>query len=156
MFLAEQDHFRHHGVEEGRAEGARPAYVGPRIIPGADQVEVAAAVDLAAAEEKGVEPALSRQVKQLGAAIGEGVAAQDTEHPDPGIARARQHRSGTGDRRQHADRDVAAACQQPRDGRDQKLLATALHRAIGRPKLSRHDRGTAPDIGRNPPLSGRV
>jgi hypothetical protein len=64
VLLAEQDHPGHHGVEEGRAERARPAHFAARVVPGADQIEVAAAVDLAAAEEESVEPALGGQVEQ--------------------------------------------------------------------------------------------
>ena len=83
MLLAEQDHPRHQEIEIGGAERAGPAHPASRIAADADQVDVGLAVDLAAAEEEGVDPALRGAVEQLAAAVGERVVPLAAENRDP-------------------------------------------------------------------------
>ena len=93
MFLPEQDHPRHHEIHEGGAERARPAHP-PRVARTAE-VDVGRAVDLAAAQEEGVDAPLRRAVEQLDVAVGERIvplAAEDRHAQAASRAFAREER----------------------------------------------------------------
>ena len=75
MLLAKQNHPRHQMVEIGRTERTGPAHPTLRIGISADQVDVGCTVDLPATEKERVNPPLRGEVKQLDAAIGEGIVA---------------------------------------------------------------------------------
>ena len=125
MLLAEQDHPRHQEIEIGGAERARPAHPAVGIAADAHEVDVGLPVDLAAAEEEGIDPALRGAVEQLAPAVGERVVALAAEDRDPHAAAgalARQERRGAGDRRGGPDRDVAKAVQHSGQNVDQQLL----------------------------------
>src|SRR5712692_3925616 len=69
VLLAEQNRPRHHRVHECRAKGA-----GKTPAVRAHQVDVRFAVDLRAAEEEDVDPALADEIEQLARALGERVS----------------------------------------------------------------------------------
>ncbi len=124
MLQAEQDDARHEVIEIGRAEGARPAHRAPRIAANPHQVQVGLAVDLAAAQEEGVDPALGGAVEQLLAAIGENIvalAAQDRDAQPPFGAHAGEQGGRGWDRRGGADRHMATAGQAVGQAADQQL-----------------------------------
>jgi len=144
VLLAEQDDPRHHEGQEGRAEGARPAHFCARIVARSDQVDVARAVDLPAAEEEGVDPALGRAIEQLRAAIRKAVVplrTQDREaqrRPPVALAhRAQEHRAGGRDRRGRADHHMPGPLEKPRDRRDEVFARRdGLHAAAGSRRAS--------------------
>src|SRR6185295_995175 len=80
VLLAEQDDPRHDVIKIGRSERAGPSHLRLRIVAGPHQVDVAVAVDLSSAEEKGVDTALSRAVEQLGRTIGEEVVLHRSQN----------------------------------------------------------------------------
>ena len=133
MLLPEQDHPRHHEVHEGGAERARPAHFASRVAAHADEVDVGRAVDLAAAQEEGVDAPLRRAVEQLDVAVGERIvplAAEDRHAHAATRAFAREERRGARDRRGGADRDMIEAMEHAREHVDQQLLgATDAHSA---------------------------
>src|SRR5260221_1574331 len=112
MFFAKKDRARHHGIHECGTEGS-----GEPLAVGAHQVDRAAAVDLRAAEEEGVDPALPRQVEQLARALGERISRAPLLQRDAktGIENFSQETSGSRNGRRGADRRMARAVQQPRD-----------------------------------------
>ncbi len=80
MRLAEQHDLRHQEIEIGRAEGAGKAGRRMRTLAHFHQIDIGLAVDLAAAEEEGVDAALRGAVEELAPALPEGIeapAAQD-------------------------------------------------------------------------------
>ena len=136
MFLAKQDYPRHDIIEERRTERTRPAGAALRIVAGADQIDIGLAVDLAAAQKKGVDTALGGAIEQLDSAVGEKIVLARAEHDDAHrrqparlVARPQQHGAGRGDRRGGADGDQAHAGEQVRDRRDQDLARRRGRRA---------------------------
>jgi hypothetical protein len=143
MLLAEQDDPWHQKIEIGRAKGSRPANIGRGIAASADEVDVAFAVDLPAAEEEGVDAPLRSTIEELDATIGEEVVARRAEHRDAQRSageRPSEKRARAGDRGNGADRHVAAAGEQARDGRDQQFLARRLSHRILAGRLARRRR----------------
>jgi hypothetical protein len=140
VLFAEQDHAGHQEIEVAGAEAAGPAHLARRIGPGADQIDVAGPIDLAAAQEERVEPPLRRQIEQLDAAIGEAVVTSEAllAHPHHAARTgARQQRRRSWDGRGGADRHVTAAGEQVGDGGDQPLARRAGgHSAATRPGRS--------------------
>ena len=136
MFLAKQDHARHDVIEEGRAERAGPAHAAVGIVAGADQVDIALAVDLAAAEKERIDAALRGAIEQFDGAIGEEIMLARAEHDDAHpwqparlVARPQQHRAGGRDRRGGADRDQPHAREQIGNRSDQDFARTCFAHA---------------------------
>src|SRR5690606_35188961 len=124
--LANLDDPRYQVVQIRRAEGARPAHGGLRIIAGADEIDVRLAIDLATTEEEGTDPPLADQVEYLDAAVGEAVVAPRSEDRQEHASfppllgeRAGEEGSRAGDRRARPDGDMRHAAQQGRDRQDQ-------------------------------------
>src|SRR5687768_4247248 len=119
VLLAEEDGVLHHRIHEGRAERA-----GEAASVGVHQVDRRAAVDLRAAEKKGVDAALAGKVEQLARAFTERVRrAPLLERDAEGrITLPIEECARRGDRRRCADRGVARSAQQPRDHAGEKLF----------------------------------
>ena len=124
VFFAKQDHARHQKVQIRRTERSWPAHRRIRVVAGTDKIDVGLAVDLAAAKEERVYPALRGEVEQLDAATGKEIVLLRAEHGDAHRARgqrAREQRAGPGHRRRSADRYMGATLQQACDDRDEQL-----------------------------------
>jgi len=96
------------------ADPKDPARRCVRIVAGADEIDVRLAVDLAAAQEECVDPALRGEVEEFDAAAGEEIVFQRTEHGDAhraGGLRTREQGARAGYRRRSADRHVGATLQ---------------------------------------------
>ncbi|MDE2396698.1 MAG: hypothetical protein KGM91_14780, partial [Burkholderiales bacterium] len=107
---AEQDDPRHDEIKVGRAEATRPAHFAARVGAGADEVDVGAAVDLAAAQEEGIDAAAAGEIEEFGAAVGPAVVAAAAQDRDPharAVEAAREQGAGAWNRREHAHRDMA-------------------------------------------------
>jgi hypothetical protein len=124
VLLAKQDDARHQEVQVRRAERTRPAHRRNRIVAGAHQIDVGLAVDLPAAEEERVDPALRGQVEELDAAAREKIVFLRTEHGhahrDFGLRTCKQG-ARAGYRRRCADRYMGASLQQACADRDEQL-----------------------------------
>src|SRR5579871_7041953 len=107
MLRAKQYDLGHDIIEMRRPERAWEANARLVIVPDADKVDVAVAVDLAAGKKEHVDPALARAVEQLASAIGEEVVLAALQQRHIGHAAAscpRQQRGHGGNRRSVADR----------------------------------------------------
>ena len=133
MFLTEQDDARYCKIQVTGAETAGEPGVGLRVVAGADQVDIAFAVDLSPAEEERIDAALASSVEQLRTAVVErvvGAAAKNAGLSCTVAYRLDQQRCAAGDRRCRADCDVAATVQHPRDGADQQFFACVFHGGV--------------------------
>ena len=128
VLLPEENDARHHVIEQPRAERAGPTRRGARVVARADQIDVALAVDLTAAEKEGIDPSLGGAVEELAAAVGEEVVPGGAKDRDPHrrlsafrVDRAAQHRARGGNRRGGADRNVVDAGEELGDRGDEPL-----------------------------------
>ena len=129
VLLAEENDARHQVVEVGRAERTGEADLALGIVADAHQVDVAGPIDLAAAEEEGIDAALGGAIEEFAIAVGEEAVGPAAEHGDPhrpAGAGARQEGRRAGDRRGRADRHVTDALQQAGDGMNQDFLGARL------------------------------
>ena len=109
------------------------------VRAGADQIDVGAAVDLHAAQEEGVDTALSGAVEELPPAVGHvapGLAAEQADLRPAATAFAREQGGCARNRRRGPDRDTAEARKHAGNDLDEERSLVRAHSAAMRPAPS--------------------
>src|SRR5262245_11909850 len=125
MLGAEKDYLRDDVIEMSRTERAGKSHLWMRVIPGAHQVDIAAAINLSAREEEDIDAALARTVEQLAGAISEEIVLAALQQGDvwaAATAFARQQCRRCRNWRGIADSDVSNVSDQSRDDVGEQLL----------------------------------
>src|SRR5258708_10455343 len=119
MLFAEKYDFPDGRIHEGGAEGAGEA--APLRL---HEIDVRLAVDLRAAEEEGVDPALPGEIEQLARAFGKGVASAllQQRNSQRRIFLLQKKSAASRNRGSRADRDMIRVADQARDDASEKFF----------------------------------